>query len=171
MPIPPIEAQTEWFEAGVVRIGVEYRLLTGAITAASTLEDAGGGDASDARSFDDRGVSIHVCGRQGDSWLEFVRFDCFVEDPHYHYVSWSERSNEMLHIDPVADGDPAHWALERIRTRLAPMLERAGAADVAARLEPAEIEAVLPRVTEAAYRARYHHDAEAILASALGSGR
>ena len=35
--------------------------------------------------------------------------------------------NEMLHLDPVADGDPLAWALERIRTRLPQMLARAGA--------------------------------------------
>src|SRR4030095_5803109 len=34
MPIPPVEAQTTWFEAGAVRIGVEYRLLNEAIAAA-----------------------------------------------------------------------------------------------------------------------------------------
>ena len=171
MPIPPVEAQTEWFEAGAVRFGVEYRLLNDAIAAASDIEDAAGADSAEARSLDDRGVSIHVCGEQGGRWLEFLRFDCFVEDPHYHYVCWAERSNEMLHLDPIADGDPTHWALERIRTRLAPMLERAGAADVAARVDAAAIEAVLPRVSEAAYRARYDHDANAVLAQALGNER
>ena len=33
----------------------------------------------------------------------------------------------MIHLDPVADGDPLAWALERLRTRLPQMLERAGA--------------------------------------------
>jgi hypothetical protein len=61
----------------------------------------------------------------------------------------------MIHLDPVADGDPLLWALDRIRTRLPQMLERAGAADVAARLDFAALEAALPRVTEAAFRARY----------------
>ena len=31
MPIPPIEAHTEWFAAGALTIGVEYRILTEAI--------------------------------------------------------------------------------------------------------------------------------------------
>ena len=38
MPIPPVEKQTRWFEAGAVRIGVEYRLLTDAIAAANDTE-------------------------------------------------------------------------------------------------------------------------------------
>jgi hypothetical protein len=115
-------------------------------------------------------VSLHVCGAgDGGAALELLRFDCFEEDPHYHYVSWREKSNEMLHIDPVADGDPLAWALERIRTRLPQMLERAGAADVAARVDAREIERVLPRVAEAAYRARYDHDPAAVLRAALGA--
>jgi hypothetical protein len=49
------------------------------------------------------------------------------------------------------------------------MLARAGAAELAARVDLAEIERALPRVAEAAYRARYHSDAGAVMRSALGS--
>ncbi len=167
MPIPPVESQTEYFEAGAVRFGVEYRLLDDAIAAASKVESAGGQDS--AGSIDDRGVSLHVFGSaaEGEELLEHLRFDCFDEDPHYHYVSWKDRSNEMLHIDPVADGDPLTWALERIRSRLRQMLERAGAADVAARVDLRQVEEALSKVSEAAWRARYHHDEEAVRRDAL----
>jgi hypothetical protein len=167
MPIPPVPAQTEFIEAGVLRFGVEYRLLTDAIAAASQTVAASGADAADPASFDDRGVSIHVYGDDGAGPLEYLRFDCFEEDPHYHYVSWKERSNEMLHLDPVADGDPLAWALERIRTRLPQMLARAGAAHIAARIDPRRLDEALPRVAEAAYRARYRHDDEAVQRDAL----
>ncbi len=179
MPIPPVESQTEYFEAGAVTFGVEYRLLDDAIAAASNVESARGQESaggqpsargSDSRrSIDDRGVSLHVFGSaaEGEERLEHLRFDCFDEDPHYHYVSWKDKSNEMLHIDPVADGDPLTWALERIRTRLPQMLERAGAADVAARVDLRLVEEVLPKVSEAAWRARYHHDEEAVRRDAL----
>jgi hypothetical protein len=166
MPIPPVEEHTERFDAGAVSFGVEYRLLTDAIAAASAIEGATGPDAAGA-GFDDRGVSLHVFAEVGGRRVEVLRFDCFQEDPHYHYVSWEARSNEMLHIDPVAEGDPLAWALERIRTRLPQMLERAGAGDAAARVDLRRVEAVLPRVTEAAFRARYHHDDAAILRGAL----
>ena len=154
MPIPPIEAHTQWFDAGAVRFGVEYRLLTEAIAAAAQVEAASGSDRADPATFDDRGVSIHVQGCDEGGALEYLRFDCFDEDPHYHYVSWSARSNEMLHIDAVAEGDPLAWALERLRTRLPEMLARAGAAHIAARVDRARVDAVLPKVAEAAYRAR-----------------
>ena len=167
MPIPPVEEQTEYFEAGAIRFGVEYRLLNDAIAAASTVGPASGVDPGPS-SFDDRGVSLHVfCPGEGGESLEHLRFDCFDEDPHYHYISWKAPSNEMVHIDPIADGDPLRWALERIRTRLPQMLERAGASDGARSVDPRLIEEVLPRLAAAAYRARYQHDQAAILRAAL----
>jgi hypothetical protein len=167
MPIPPVEARTRWFEAGAVRIGVEYRLLNDAIAAAAQTDAASGEVSTEGVSFDDRGVSLHVCAATGDG-QEFLRFDCFEEEPHYHYVSWREKSNEMLHIDPIADGDALAWALERIRTRLPQMLARAGEPELAARIDAAALEAALPRIAEAAYRARYDVDEEAVLRDALG---
>jgi len=169
MPIPPVEEQTEVFDAGVVSFGVEYRLLNDAIAAASEVVTAGG-DASGA-SFDDRGVSLHVFAEVRGRREEVLRFDCFQEDPHYHYVCWEARSNEMLHVDPVADGDPLAWALERIRTRLPQMLERAGAGEAASRVDLRRVDAVLPRVAEAAFRARYHHDDAQTLRGALGAAK
>jgi hypothetical protein len=166
MPIPPVDEHTEYFEAGAVIFGVEYRLLTDAIAAASDLEDARGGERS-GDSFDDRGVSIHVFGAAGGKDVEHLRFDCFNEDPHYHYVSFEARSNEMIHIDPVADGDPLVWALERIRTRLPQMLERAGTPELASQVDQRLVEVALPRVSEAAWRLRFHHDEAAVLEAAL----
>jgi hypothetical protein len=165
MPIAPVEQQTTWIDAGSVKFGVEYRLLNDAI-AAIELE-AAAGDEPGVETIDDRGVSIHVFGNSGGESLEYLRFDCFEEDPHYHYISWKDHRNEMIHIDPIADGDPLSWTLDRLRLRLSFMLERAGAAEIAARLDARLIDEALPRVAEAAYRARYHHDDEDVLKSAL----
>jgi hypothetical protein len=169
MPIPPIEAHTRWFEAGGLRIGVEYRLLTDAIAAAAQLEAASGDVPGTAGGpVDDRGVSLHVVARQDGEAREFLRFDCFQEDPHYHYVSWRDKSNEMIHLDPIADGDPLAWALDRLRSRLLPMLVRAGAADVARAVDFQGVDAILPRVAETAFRLRFaEHDEAKIHAAAL----
>jgi hypothetical protein len=173
MPIPPIEAHTHWFEAGGLRIGVEYRLLTDAIAAAADLV-AASGDVPGVEAegpIDDRGVSLHVVARQDGEPREFLRFDCFQEDPHYHYVSWRDKSNEMIHLDPVADGDPLAWALDRLRSRLLPMLIRAGAADVAKQVDVPAVDAVLPRIAETAFRLRFaQHDETKIHAEAVGAG-
>jgi hypothetical protein len=157
MPIPPIEAHTEYFSAGIIRIGVEFRVLNDLEVAAirATLEGAQGAETGRLENLDDSGVSLHVFGGIGAQAREHLRFDCFVEEPHYHYVGWDRKTNEVLQIDPVADGDPLTWALERIRTRLPQMLVRAGAVDIAGQVDPQAIEAVLPRIIEAAYRLRF----------------
>lgn len=157
MPIPPIDAHTQYFEAGVMRIGVEYRVLTDEVVEAirQSLEGAAGSETGKLEDLDDSGVSLHIYGPGPEGEREYLRFDCFREDPHYHYVGWAHQSNEVLHIDPIANGDPLTWALERIRSRLAPMLVRAGAPEVAAQVDPVARDAVMPAITEAAFRARY----------------
>jgi hypothetical protein len=169
MPIPPIDANTEYFEAGNVRIGVEYRVLTEAVAAANraALMGATGDEVGKLEELDDCGVSLHVYGQSSSNgadgaWLEHLRFDCFQEEPHYHYVGWARRSNEVLHVDPVADGDALAWALDRIRSRLPQMFERAGVPQLAAMVDLRAIEAIMPRVTEAAFRARFHADKSSI---------
>jgi hypothetical protein len=171
MPIPPVEAHTKWVKAGTVRIGVEYRLLNDAIAAAADLAEANGQERGSVTNLDDRGVSLHVVGEQDGVEREFLRFDCFEEDPHYHYVSWRDKANEMVHLDAVADGDPLDWALGRVRTRLGPMLERAGAADLAARLDAAAIEAALPEIAEVAFRVRASHRQDNIQGNTKGNAQ
>lgn len=172
-PLPPIPEQTEMIELGPIAIGIGYRLLNDQIAAEYLREvgwnprpeegDAGYGN----QGMEDGGVSIHVFGQRGGEWAEYFRFDCFEDEPHYHYVYPDEKAQRRVFLDPIVEGDPQEWALERLRTRLPQMLERAGAGDVVPELDPRVLEAVLPRVIEAAYRARYHHDDGAVLKAAL----
>ena len=165
MPIPPIEAHCSFFEAGAVTIGVEYRLLTDDIVNQHMDKQ---GEHMNLGPLDDRGVSLHVYGKGANGErVEHLRFDCFDEDPHYHYVDWDEGNNDIVQVDQVADGDSLAWALDRIRNRLPQMLERAGANETANKVDTTALEAVLPRVSEAAYRARYQHDDAATLKGAL----
>ena len=163
MPIPAIEAHTRYFESGNVRIGVEYRVLDDEITAASrqVLEAATGDQTGKLTEIDDRGVSLHVYVRGSDAWREHLRFDCFEEDPHYHYVSWRAKRNELLHVDPFADGDPLAWALDRIRTRLPQMLRRAEPG-CEALVSVADLELIMPQVVAGAYAARFQIDPETV---------
>ena len=157
MPIPPVRTHTAFFQAGVIRIGVEYRILTPEIAAAQRphLQAAAGTDDVVVEELADCGVSLHIFGVTQEEEREYLRFDCFTEDPHYHYVNWDASTNEVLHLDPVAQGDPLQWALQAIATRLPHLLRRAGADQVAGQVDPVLLGAILPRVAEAAYRARY----------------
>jgi hypothetical protein len=53
-----------------------------------------------------------------------------------------------MEFDPVAEGPIVPWLLDRLRTRLAAMLERAGAPDLAEKLEPGALDAVLEAVEQ-----------------------
>lgn len=154
MPIPSNEAHTTSFQIGSIRVGVEYRELTDAVAAAAQLAAADGDARGQTTGLDDRGVSIHVYGHQDGEEREFLRFDCFDEDPHYHYLSWRDRSNEMLHMDPAATGDPVAFALDCIEQRLPALLERAGAPDVASKVDVTELRRILPDVKHEAMRLR-----------------
>ena len=167
MPIPPIEAHTEWFEAGVLRIGVEYRLLTDAIAVTTPVDAASGDVSSKNMHFDDCGVALHVCGENDGVMREWLRFDCFAEDPHYHYVSWDVPANEVLPLAPRAAGARGAWRLPRGPPRRPPRRPRAAPTQLAARVDSGALEAALPRIAEAAYRVRYHHDDDQTLAGAL----
>ena len=74
----------------------------------------------------------------------------------------------MIHMDCTAVGDPVDWALNCIRTRLPQMLRYTGADEAADRFDPLALQAILPRVADAAYRARFDYDEEAIRQKALG---
>ena len=78
------------------------------------------------------GPTVRVLGRDDDH--EYLRFDMFNVNPHYHYESPTEQER-ILTIDTVADGDAVSWAISRLRDRLAPMLVAAGAQDLADALD------------------------------------
>ena len=73
------------------------------------------------------GPTIRVLGTDGDH--EYLRFDMFNTNAHYHYepprVTGDEKER-ILPLDTVAEGEPVAWAMDRLRARLAPMLTAAG---------------------------------------------
>lgn len=159
-PQPPDPAHTRWFTAGAVTIGVEYRDVTPEALVETYRDDPEQLAELLAKSpeggFADEGVSLHVSG--ADDGHEYVRFDVFDGEPHYHYVHrtppGAEVVNQVVDFDVAANGDMLTWALECIRTRLPEMLPHAGGADLAARLDQAAIDAALDQVVPLAEAAR-----------------
>jgi len=158
LPVPAFDEHTATFAAGAVTIGVEYRNLDEATILAfygpdaraqfDNVAPAGMGDV-----VEEDGLCLHVFGT--DDGLEFLRFDCFDDAPHYHYLDPHEPRNVVVEYDAVADGPMLEWALHTaLGTRLADMLRHAGAEELAARVDADEIARVLPAVAEEARRAR-----------------
>jgi hypothetical protein len=147
--IPPIEENTRYVDCGVLSIGVEYRFLNNNLIAGS-YEDTKDKDAVAERApagIDDEGLSFHVC--DGESGTEYLRFDVFRDDPHYHYLR-SDGTQQIVSYDTAAHGDMFDWATTCLRSRLPQMLEHAGAGDLAGRVDGRDVDQAMPAVLELA---------------------
>ncbi len=70
--------------------------------------------------LDDRGVSIHVYDTA--SMTERLRFDCFDENPHYHYIK-PPGGGIVVAYDAAANGPMRAWVSALFRSgRLFSML-------------------------------------------------
>lgn len=159
LPLPHIPEQTEMIPAGVLTIGVGYRILNEAI-ARDYLDSIGVTRVDDdgtERTYDrqDGGVCIHVFGPWPgrDDLVELFRFDCFDDEPHYHYVYNADGSQDRVFLDPTLEGDPMAWTFDRLRNRMPDVLRKVGAPELAERVDPAAIDAAVPRVRAAIERA------------------
>ena len=113
-------------EAGPIRFGVENR---------------------------EPGIAIHILGESDGEEKELLTFDCFDEDPHYHYGPRAK--NQQLYLDTVAIPDSIRWAIDLFKSgKLALMLERAGYRHHAARLDPATIAQKVAEVESVALEMR-----------------
>ncbi len=155
-PMPPDEAATRWLPAGVVTFGVEYREVDPAALAATYQANAADmaeiDEHSPAGGFSDEGVSIHVRGT--DDQHEYLRFDVFDGDPHYHYVHRSGTINNVIDFDERAHGDMLPWALDCLRHRLPDMLPHAGGQDLVGGLDDAVLGPVIDEVASMARKAQ-----------------
>ncbi len=115
MLIPIMEEETTWIEAGPLRVGVESRVF-----------------GTPDRGVMERGPSVHI--HDAATREEWLRFDCFDNQPHYHYILQAHQHNIVWGYDPVANGPIFDWVILCLRERLPAMLERAGAPQLAARV-------------------------------------
>jgi len=158
-PQPPDAMHTRWFPAGAVTIGVESRDVTPEALVETYRDDPDQLAELLAKSpeggFADEGVSLHVTGDDGH---EYLRFDVFDGEPHYHYVHRTSPDapvvNQVVDFDVAAHGDMLGWAFECIRHRLPQMLPCAGGDDLVPRLDRAALDAALDEVVPFAEAAR-----------------
>jgi hypothetical protein len=155
-PQPPVAENTTYLTAGAVTIGVEYRDVN-PDNLLETYKDTAYLDEllekSPEGGFADEGVSIHVCGT--DDGHEYLRFDVFDDDPHYHYIhAGDEIVNNVIDFDELAHGEMLPWVIERLRTRLPAMLPHAKGAPLAAKIDDAALAPVIDEVEVLATRAQ-----------------
>jgi hypothetical protein len=158
-PQPPVEENTHWLEAGALTIGVEYRDVN-----PDNLGETYGGTEYEAEllekspegGFADEGVSIHVS--ETATGHEYVRFDCFDAEPHYHYIHntppGAEPVNNVIDFDVVAHGDMLQWAIRSLRERLPDMLANAGGGHLLDKIDHAVLDPVIEKVATMAEQAQ-----------------
>jgi hypothetical protein len=155
-PEPPDPENCRWFDAGAIRLGLEYRDVD-----PDRLAQAYAGSKEDLAEilanspdggFSDSGMSIHVSGAEDGH--EYLRFDAFEDDPHYHYVRPTGDHNHWVPFDSIGGGDMLDFAFACLRERLPAMLTEAGGAPIAARLDGAKLAPVIDEVERLAYQIR-----------------
>ena len=148
MPIPMVAEHCIAVDAGAVQLVVESRRLTNEI-----LRETYGANANNEIQFDDFGATLHVCGTADG--LEHLRFDCFENEPHYHYIEQSEGANTVVRIDELAVGDPLEFSLSCVERHLPDMLRHCGVGPLADEVaaEPEKVRAALGEVRDLMQRA------------------
>jgi hypothetical protein len=156
-PQPPVAENTRYFPAGNLSIGVEYRDLDPEGLVETYKDDpaylAELLERSPEGGFSDEGVSLHVCGAEDGH--EYIRFDAFLVEPHYHYNHRGEPIvNNVIDFDGAAHGDMLPWALGCIRSRLDTMLPQAGGNHLVEGLDRDAITSALEQIEPLAGKAQ-----------------
>jgi hypothetical protein len=87
-------------------------------------------------SLRDGGATLRVIGTANGNSTEMLRFDDFVDSPHFHAPS----SDPQIPFDRAL-GDPMVWYVAQVRDHLGEWLERAGFSQVLPSVDLAAIAA------------------------------
>jgi predicted DNA-binding ribbon-helix-helix protein len=95
----------------------------------------------------DRGPSLRVYGDVEDKPVQLLRFDCFEQDPHFHYDP--DGKNNLLRMDKANVSDPIAWSMDYLRGNVASLVRVAGYSNLADEVDEAALAAALPTVEKA----------------------
>jgi hypothetical protein len=102
------------------------------------------GAGSDGGSHPDQGVCLQVVGVVDGAERELLRFECFDNQPHYHYDPADKNVSIML--DPTVTGNPLRWTMTQLRRKLPAMLGHAGYEQLALQIDPSQLMPALDEV-------------------------
>lgn len=117
---------SEVVECGNVRFGLEFRELP---------------------RINSRGMAIHVLADVAGQEIELLAFDCFDNNPHYHY---GPRNKDHRHYwDTTVVPDPLRWTLDRFKEgKLPTMIEAAGYPSIASEFDTSLFAGLLAETIE-----------------------
>jgi hypothetical protein len=103
-----------------------------------------GGLRFDVSCTGDFGATMRVYGTVGGQWKEMLRFDDFVDGPHYH----APADGPQISFDRAL-GEPLAWYLSQIRDDLPDWLTRSGFAEVVPTIDMEAVAGNIGRLEEA----------------------
>lgn len=95
-------------------------------------------------SFRDVGATLRISGKWDGRPTEMLRFDDFVENPHFH----APASGPAIPFDQSL-GEPLAWYIVQIRNHLAEWLERAGFEEVVPHVDFDEVSKNADKIAKA----------------------
>jgi hypothetical protein len=127
---------------------VEKALRDSIPSTAPNLEASGLRFAVQYRSTrTDRGPSLQVCGDVEGKPVQLLRFDCFEEEPHFHYDP--DGKNNRIFLNKARASDPIAWTMDYLCGNLPSLLRIAGYSRLAETLDEGAVMAALPGVEKA----------------------
>jgi hypothetical protein len=88
------------------------------------------------------GATLRVSGPVDGVQTELLRFDDFIDGPHYHFPSHAD----PVGFDRAALGEPLDWLVAQMRDHLAQLLTDAGYGGVLPGLDLSEVTANAERI-------------------------
>jgi hypothetical protein len=95
----------------------------------------------------DRGPSLQVLGEVDGKRVQLLRFDCFENEPHFHYDP--EGKNNRIFLNKARASDPIAWTIDYLRGNFASQVRIAGYGRLADRLDETALTAALPGIEKA----------------------
>jgi hypothetical protein len=92
------------------------------------------------------GATLRVVAPVDGDWKEVLRFDDFVDVPHFH----APADGDSIPFDP-ANGEPLEWYLAQISDHLDDWLETAGYAEVAQAVDHDALTGEIDQIRRAMY--------------------
>ena len=132
---------------GPICFALQYRDIDGGAPHKQGAGSPGGSHA-------DQGVVVQVVGTVDGAERELLRFECFDNNPHYHYDPAGANVSVML--DPTVTGNPLRWSMTQMRRKLPAMLGRAGHEQIALQIDPSQLMPALDEVEAKACEMAIH---------------
>ena len=91
------------------------------------------------------GATLRIDGKVDGEWTEMLRFDDFVDAPHYH----APADARQINFDRAAYGEPLEWYITQIRDNLPDWLSRSGFADVIPTIDMTAVVENIDKISQA----------------------